>query len=211
MGFNLRAMKEEQIKLAKKVILRNDFEEIKYIAGISSTCTEKKIVSAIVVLDYSNLEQIEFKYSIKDLTMPSISGYGTYRSAEAIIEAYSLLNQKPDLIMFDGNGILHPRKIGVASHLGILLDLPTIGVSRKMSCGIVDKGRILIQNDLRGYVLETKKNAKPVFVSPGHRIGFKKTQEIVEYTSKGNKLPVPLHLAHKIAVKMKKQLGTDLL
>ncbi len=206
MRFNIPAMKKEQLRLAKKLSLKNEIDEIKLIAGVDQSYTEDKIISAIVILDYNTLEKVEYKYAVSKPKIPYIPGFLSYREAEVIVEAFNKLQNKPDLIMLDGNGILHPRKIGLASHIGLLLDTPTIGVAKRLLLGDIKNNKIYVNNELRAHMINTKEKAKPIFVSPGHKISIRRTLEIIEHTCTGNKLPLPLHMAHKISVKAKKKL-----
>ena len=204
---DLNKLKEEQIKLAKKAIIKDSTDDIKTIAGAEQAFFGKNILSAIVVCDYRNFRIIEEKHATAEAKIPYISGFLFYREGPAVMEAFSRLEQKPDVLMVNGNGILHPRKMGMASHLGILLDMPTIGVAKRLSFGEIRGKTVYADNKARGYELISREHSKPLYVSPGHKVSLKKSLEIVKKCIiYPHKLPEPLHLAHKYADKMKKEL-----
>jgi len=191
-------LKEEQLKLAKKVILSDSVKKIKTVAGADQAYVGNKVISAIVVCDYKNFDVVEKKYSVVDSKIPYISGFLFYKDGPAIIEAFNMLEQKPEVLIVKGNGILHPRRIGMASHVGILLDIATIGIAKKMMVGQIRERTIYVEKEARGYELATREHAKPIYVSPGHKISLKSSLEIVKNCIKyPHKLPMPLHLAHK--------------
>ena len=118
---DIKKCKLEQIRLAKKVVKKDDFDKLNSIAGVDVANSQEKIVACVVFED-------EKKYSETKPTMNYIPGLLSYREAAVIIEAFSKLEKKPDLLIVRGHGISHPRKLGIASHIGLLLDIPTIGV-----------------------------------------------------------------------------------
>lgn len=207
---NIKKLEQEQLKLAKKIVVKDDFLEINTIAGYDAAYTGSKMIAVVVVLDYKTLELIEEKHIITQPKVPYIPTFLSYRETPAIIEAFSLLENKPDLLMCDANGILHPRKMGCASHIGLLLDIPTIGVAKKLLCGEEKDGKIIFDGDTRAFVIDTKEHAKPIYVSPGHRVGLKSALSITKHCLiEGNKMPEPIRLAHKIAAKEKSKLKSQ--
>ena len=205
---DLGKLKEEQLKLAKKVILTDSVKKITNIAGADQTYIDNKVVSAIVVCDYKTFEVIERKYAVVDAKIPYISSFLFYRDGPAIIEAFNKLENKPDVLILKGNGILHPRRIGMASHVGILLDTATVGVTKNLMLGQIGENTIYVEKEARGYELITREHAKPLYVSPGHKISLKKSLEVVKKCLKfPHKLPEPLHLAHKYTSSIRKELA----
>ncbi len=206
MKLNVNKLKKEQLKLAKKIILKDSFDEIKLIGGCDQAFYENKIISMVIVFD-NNGKLIEKKYAIKDVTIPYVPGFLAYREMPAILEAFNKLENKPDILLCDCNGILHPRKIGMASHLGLILEVPTIGVAKNKLLGVIDEDKKIIYNDhVLGFEIGTKEHAKPIYVSPGHMISMKSSEKIVKEWLKGHKTPEPLHVAHKFANRIKKNL-----
>ena len=201
-------LKEEQLKLAKEVITKDEFKKIELVAGVDQSFIENKVISGIVVI--KDKKVIERKYAVKESIIPYMPGYLFYREGPAILEAYNLLENKPDLIFIDGNGILHPRRIGLASHVGLLLDKPVIGIAKKLLIGKEKRNEVEVDNEVRAIKIASKEFAKPIYVSPGHKISlrtaFKITKEFLDGT---HKLPAPLKLAHKYVNKIKERLKKE--
>jgi deoxyribonuclease V len=110
------------------------------------------------------------------------------------------LRSTPSLVLLDGNGIIHPARCGFASHAGITLDIPTIGVAKTLLYGTIKDSHILIEKEQRGYAFSKKQGTRPVYVSPGHRVSLKTSIEVVKHLS-SSKNPEPLRLAHHLAKK----------
>jgi len=201
-------LKKEQLKLAKKVITTDSFEKIKTIAGADQAYIgNNKVISSIVVCDYTTLDIIESKYTVMEGKIPYKSGFLFYKDGPAIIDAYNKLENKPDALMLEGNGILHPRRIGMASHVGILLDAPTIGITKRLMLGEVRGNTIYVDKEARGYELITKEHARPIYTSPGNKISLKTSLEVIKRCLRQpHKLPEPLYLAHKYGRKIRKKL-----
>ncbi len=203
---NKQDLIKEQIKLSEKVITHDNFEKLKFIASCELFSINDKIIAVIAVVDYNTMELIEYKFAEDIPKLKYISGLQAYREMPAITKAFALLKQKPDLLICLGNGILHPRRFGIASHLGIVLDIPVIGVARKLLMGDLRDDRVYVDKEARAVMFTTKKHAKPIFVSPGHKISLKSSIEIIKHCMKGHKFPEPLHIAHRVAVKIKHQI-----
>ena len=204
---DINKLKEEQIKLAQKVVISDSVKKIKTIAGAEQAFIENKVISAIVVCSYDTLETIEKIYAVAEAKMQYISGYMFYREGPALIEAFNKLENKPDILIVNGNGILHPRRIRMASHAGILLDMPTIGIAKSLMIGEKKGDTIYVDKEARGYELTTREHANPIYVSPGHKVSLKTSFEIIKHSIKlPHKLPEPLHLAHAYANKIRKDM-----
>ncbi|MEK0351159.1 MAG: endonuclease V [Nitrosopumilus sp.] len=204
---DLNKLKEEQIKLAKKVINTDSAEKIATIAGADQSYADNKVISAIAVCDYKSLEVIEEKHAVVDAKIPYKSGFLFYRDGPAVIEAFNKLENKPDVLILKGNGILHPRRIGMASQVGLLLDTATIGVAKKLMLGQVKGNTIYVEKEARGYKITTREHAKPIYVSPGYKVSLKTSLEVIKNCLRyPHKLPEPLQLAHKYGNKVKKEL-----
>lgn len=207
--FNLKKMEAEQARLSRKLILKDSFEadKIEKIAGVDQTFIKNTIISSIVICEYKTMKPIEKKYAVVKSKMPYIPGFLSYRESPAIIEAYHLLERDFDVLLVDGNGILHPRKFGMASHLGLALDKPTIGIAKNLLVGESKEGEIYVDGELRGVEIKTKEHANPLYVSPGHMISLKTAEEIVKKCIVApHKMPEPLQLAHKYGDKIRKMM-----
>ena len=156
--------------------------EVKYVAGVDLGFEDNYKISkaAVVILSYPKLELVEKAIARIPTAFPYVPGYLSFREIPAILAALSQLKQTPDLILCDGQGLAHPRRFGLACHLGVLLDLPTIGVAKSRLTGIhedipSEKGsyKPLIDNDETiGVVLRSRTNVKPIYVSIGHKISL---------------------------------------
>ena len=194
---NAAKLKEEQLKLANEVVLRESFSKVKLIAGCDQAFVDGEVISGVVVLD-KELSIIEKTHSVVKAPIPYIPSFLFYREGPAIIEAFNKLKKKPDVLLVDGNGILHPMRLGMASHLGVVLDLPTIGVTKRLMCGDVKEGKVYVDKEIRGFELKTMEHARPIYVSPGHNISLGTSLDVVKNCLKlPHKLPEPLHLAHR--------------
>jgi len=201
------ALKKEQLKLAKKVIINGSVKNIKTIAGADQVYAGNKIISAIAVCDYKSLKLIEETHAVVDAKIPYKSSFLFYRDGPAVMEAFNKLENKPDVLIVKANGILHPRRIGMASHVGILLDIATIGVTKNLMLGDVRENTIYVEKEARGYELITREHARPIYISPGYKISLKTSLDVVKNSLRQHhKLPEPLHLAHKYGNKVKKEL-----
>lgn len=205
---NLRPYELEQKKLSEKINLLDSSDKVSYIAGIDHAFTEDKVVTAIVVVDAKSMVILEKKHIITDINFPYIPEFISHREGPPSISAYRQLKIDPDLIIVDGNGIIHPRKMGVASYIGLMLNKPTIGIAKYLLCGDVSEDTVYIDKEAVGKYIATKDMANPILVNPGHKISLSKSVEIVKSMINGHKLPFPLHEAKKLAGKIKrKELG----
>jgi len=203
---NAAKLKEEQLKLANEVVLKESFSKVKLIAGCDQAFVDGEVISGVVVLD-KEMNLIEKTHSVAKAQIPYIPGFLFYREGPAIIEAFNKLEKKPDVLLVDGNGILHPRRIGMASHLGVVLDLPTIGVTKRLMCGDVKEGKVYVDKEIRGFELKTMEHARPIYVSPGHKISLGTSLDVVKNCLKlPHKLPEPLHLAHRYVSGVRKEM-----
>ena len=183
--------KELQLKLRDEVILKNEFNKIKIICGIDLSIIkeDKKLICGIVNYSYPELEIIEEVSRVSDETFPYIPGLLSFREGPAILETIKDLRQEPDILVFDGHGIAHPRGIGIASFIGVLLDKPAFGIAKKKLFGEYlepanEAGKFSdllhpVDKSIIGAVLRTKRNVKPVFVSAGHKITLEKAHLFV--------------------------------
>ncbi len=196
---------EEQIRLAKKVELKDGFDKLELLGGVDQAYVGDKIISCAVVVNADSLKLVDKACTISYPPMPYVPGFLSYREGPIIVETISKLNERPDVLFVDGNGILHPRRFGIASHVGLLLDIPTIGVAKKLLTGEVRGDTVYLDKEAVAKVLATKEHAKPIYVSPGHKVSLRTALELSRKTLTGYKLPYPLHLAHKFATKMKRK------
>ena len=205
---DLNKLKEEQLKLAKKVVVKNSFEKLELIAGVDVAFNQNDAVSAIVVCDYRTMEVKERVFAVVKAKVPYIQGFLAYREGSAISAAYAKLENKPDIMIFDGNGILHPRRCGLASHMGILFDQASIGIAKQLLIGEAKDNKAYVDKEARAELVITREHSKPIYVSPGHKVSLKTSVEIVKNCLKfPHKLPEPLHLAHRYADEIREKIA----
>ncbi len=208
--------KEKQKRLARKVVLEPiDFDHIELVAGADSAFIgENYILSVIVVLEFATMREVEVEYAVSEVEFPYIPGLLAFREAPNVLKAYEKLQNKPDLIMVDGHGISHFRRLGIASHIGVLLDVPTMGVAKKLLAGRYEepcprrgcKSPIIHNGEVVGYALRTRDNVQPVFVSPGHRTDLDSVVKAALMTTRGFRLPEPIRIADRYSKDLKKQV-----
>jgi deoxyribonuclease V len=160
----------------------------------------------MVVLSYPDLDPMDEAFVRGRISFPYIPGLLSFREAPLLIQAFRRLRRLPDVVLYDGQGIAHPRGFGLASHMGVLLGLPSIGCAKKRLVG--DFGEVGLQagsttplkmeGKIIGAVIRTRKGVKPVFVSPGHRIDLEFSIKLVLRTCRGFRLPEPLRRAHRM-------------
>jgi len=202
--------KEIQLGLAGKVMAENN-EDIspRLVAGvdISSNNSQGTARGAVVVLSYPELNIVEIKTAEAKPVIPYIPGLLSFRECPVILAACEKLYNTPDLVLVDGQGIAHPRRLGLASHLGLFLDVPTIGCAKSILCGrhepvgeevgshaeLVDNGEVI------GAALRTRVGTKPIYVSIGHKIDLASALYWVMQSCHGYRLPEPTRLAHLAA------------
>lgn len=207
---DFQELKKEQRKLAPKVILRDSFTTIKTIGGADCAQTKNKIFACVVVCGFPSLKLIEVKTAVLSDPLPYKPGFLAYREMPAIIEAFNKLENEPDVLLVDGSGLLHPRKLGMASHLGLALNKPTIGLTKKFFIGNIEKGKIYLDNELAGFEIKTRDHANSLYVSPGHLVSLGTCLNIVRQSIlPPHKLPEPLHLAHRFAKKEMEKACVD--
>ncbi len=208
----VKKLEAEQRALAKNISVKDifSFDHVATVGGVSQSFSNATVISAIVVCDFKTLKIIEKKYATAPVSMPYISGFRVYREGRAISEAYSQLSKRPDVLIFYGNGILHPRKIGLASHMGLLLNQPSVGVAKELACGTVKDEKVFLGNDVVGQVVITRKYAKPLYISPGFNISQKTSVAVVKACMRPpHKFPEPLHLAYRYAKELARNLKRD--
>lgn len=213
---NLKEAAEAQREMAALVRVEDDLPEIRHIAGADVSCNfrdpAKMIYAAVVTLD-KELVVCEKSTIAARQDFPYRTGFLGFREAPAIVEALKRLKQAPDLLMVDGHGICHPRGLGIASHLGVLCDLPTIGVGKTILIGtpagplgenvgdmipLVWKGREV------GMLVRTRKRAGPLIISAGHRISLPTAVKWVISCMKGMRLAEPTRQAHLASNELRK-------
>jgi deoxyribonuclease V len=195
-----------QRELASKVDVTLSLGRLRTVAGcdISYNKRSPDLYAAVVVFRLPELDVVEQVVAKEWVTFPYVPGLLSFREIPPLLAAFAKLETTPDVVMLDGQGIAHPRRVGLASHLGLWLNRPTVGCAKSRLIGMFDEpgpeagdAAPLTDRDERiGTVLRTRARAKPVFVSPGHRIDMAGSVEVVRRTLSGYRMPVPTRLAH---------------
>ncbi|MBS3815350.1 MAG: endonuclease V [Hadesarchaea archaeon] len=209
---NLDELSKIQNKVANLVVKEDKTEEINTIAGCDiSFSQDEEAYAASVLLDFDSLEVIDNWVKKVKVDFPYIPTYLAFRELEPMLKV--LNNVKADVYMLGAQGIAHPRRAGLASHLGVIIDKPALGVAKNILCGEAkdpdpEKGSYKLLKDngeTIGAVVRTRSNVKPVYVSIGHKISLGKAIEVTLETSPKYKLPEPIRAAHNLATKRMKE------
>ncbi len=195
-----------QRELAGRVRCEDDFPPPRTVAGVdvSTSRGSEDGFAAIVVLSWPELAIVDKAHARMRLPMPYVPGLLSFREVPLALAAYARLTVAPDLIMVDGHGRAHPRRVGVACHLGILLDKPTLGCAKSILVGThadlgPERGNtapLLHRSEVVGYAVRTKTKVNPVFVSCGHRLSPETAVRWVLDCARGYRLPEPTRQAH---------------
>ena len=219
MTFNIKQAIDLQRRWARQIIQTPLTTPIKTIAGVDVAFprTGQNCLAAAVLLSYPDLEFITAQSALTPIEIPYIPGLLSFREAPAIIAAVKKLPTTPDVMIVDGQGLAHPRRFGLACHLGLHLDLPTVGCAKSRLIGqhrdpAPLKGsrcRLLDHAETIGTVLRTRDHVKCVYVSVGHRIELPQAVRLVLRCCRQYRLPEPTRLAHQIVTKLRSQPTID--
>ena len=200
-----------QRQLAGRVIREDRFGEIRTVAGLDlgfPTAAGGTVGrAALVVLSLPELEIVERQVVERPVAFPYVPGLLSFRESPVALAAFEALSRRPDLVIVDGQGLAHPRRFGIACHLGVLLDLPTIGCAKSILVGraaepgplpgdwtpLVDRGEII------GAAVRTRPKTKPLYISIGHRVSLETAIDLVLRCGRGYRLPEPTRLADQLA------------
>ena len=208
----IKRLIQQQHEFAKKIKICSLKTRLRLIGGADVSFQNQYAIGVIVVLDFDTLEMKEFAWAKIETELPYLPTLLSFRELPPLAAAYKKLKIRPDLILVDGQGIAHPRRIGLASHLGYALNIPTIGCAKSRLVGSHQKlglkagarSKLFDRNDMLGYVVRTRNGVRPVFVSPGHRVNFSKSVEVVLHTAKKFRIPEPLRQAHMMSKRLLK-------
>jgi deoxyribonuclease V len=198
---------EIQNRLRNSVSLITKNKNITTIAGgdISHNKDTDIVYAGIVVLSYPQMQLLSYSLVIAKTTFPYVPGYLGFREVPALLLAWEQLPQKPDLMILDGQGVTHPRRMGIASHFGVLTNHPSIGCAKNMLYGNYkplglqkfSTSPIISQEEHMGYAVRTKDNVKPVYISPGHKVSVADSLEFIKSCILKHRIPEPTRLAHE--------------
>lgn len=208
---DVRAARALQSRLAGEVLLKDRYPApLRTVAGCDVGFEDGGATTraAVVLLDAGTLQPLEQHVARLPTAMPYIPGLLSFRELPALLQAFSQLSRTPDLVLVDGHGIAHPRRLGIAAHFGVATGLPSIGVAKKILTGTVAtdlhdmRGAFVPLRDGReqiGWLLRSKPRCNPLVVSPGHRVAMASAAELTMRFTAGYRLPEPTRLADRLA------------
>ncbi len=198
-----------QKEFASKIIYNTpiDIDNVKLVAGVDVSVKNNQSRAAIVVLTYPELVVIESVTALQPTPFPYIPGLLTFREGPALTEAFEKLQNEPDVFIFDGMGRIHPRRMGIASHMGLWVGKPSIGCGKTHFIGTYDEPNLPAgsyspltdKGDLLGVVLRTRTNVKPVYISVGHLADLDTAVQFTINCTPRYRLPQPIRMAHNTA------------
>jgi deoxyribonuclease V len=198
-----------QPTLAENVLDRTSFDPatVKTVAGVDVGFRSGVAHAAVVVLSYPDLRPLDQAIGRAPVTFPYVPGLLTFREGPSVLDALGRLSTWPDLLIFDGHGVAHPRRIGLAAHMGVILNHPSIGCAKSRLIGTHDEPGgtvgdwvpLIDQEEIIGAVVRTRARVKPLFVSIGHRVDLTTAIAVVLRCTRGYRLPETTRLAHKLA------------
>jgi deoxyribonuclease V len=203
-----------QRELASKVRISGLRKKPKTVCGVdvASTSSGGKLIAAAVLMTYPGLEVIETAVSVGKANFPYVPGLLSFRECPVVISAVEKLSHRLDVMLVDGQGYAHPRRLGLASHLGLVLNCPTIGCAKSRLVGEHEEpdrergSRVkLTDNDeIIGYVLRTRTDVKPLYISVGHKINLNRAANIVLGCCTKYRLPEPTRQAHILVTSLRR-------
>jgi len=203
-----------QQRFQSQVITEGSLGQVEFIAGADTAFdhVDNILYAGISLFRFPDLVECERATASARAIFPYVPGLHTFREGPVLLKALSRLHTRPDVIIFAGHGIAHPQNFGLASHLGLILDIPSIGCARKLLAGQHDevgpeKGAsagLILNNREVGVVYRTRENVKPVFISPGHKCGIQEAVDLVVKCLRDYRVPEPLRSAHRLANRAKR-------
>ena len=205
--FSVKKAHKTQLLLSRRIVFKDVLpEKIRSIAGVDVAYTKETSIGAVSVLDYDSLKIVESKTAFCKTRFPYIPTLLSFREIPPIMLSIKKLWTKPDVFLVDGHGFAHPFHCGFASHLGLVLGKPTIGVAKSRLCGEIEENKLqegeaflIEKNQVIGALVTTKHDCKPIFVSVGHMISLETAIRIVKHCTCNNRIPEPILKAHQLA------------
>jgi deoxyribonuclease V len=211
--FSIERAHKAQLLMSRQIIFEDKLPpKIRLIGGVDVAYTKNVSVGAAVVLDYDSFKLLESQTAVSRTRMPYIPTLLSFREIPAIVRSIKKLGLHPDLFLVDGQGFAHPYRCGFASHLGLALNRPTIGVAKTRLFGDAENREtenvtlLKHKDEIVGAAVTTKQGSKPVYVSVGHMVSLETAIRIVKKCARGNRVPDPLLRAHETADEQKRKI-----
>ncbi len=210
---NINEAIELQRNLSGRIKFENEIKNIKLIGGVDIAYNREEGYCAIVTINFFSFEVVEVSKARRKITFPYVPGLLFYREFPIFYEAFRKLKIKPDVLMFDGHGLSHPKMMGIATMAGIVLDIPTIGCAKSPLYGSYKEpseekfsfSPLKNQNKTVGFVLRSKEKCKPIFISSGYNISPVNALELTQKLITKYRLPIPTLLAHRYSSSFKNE------
>lgn len=206
-----------QRELAARVVLQPLPQDFRVLGAsdIGYVRHANRLVAVMLTFSWPELQPLEAVQAICPVRFPYVPGLLSFREIPPLLEAFEQLRHRPGVLLCDGQGIAHPRRFGLASHLGLWLGLPTVGCAKKRLCGKhgpppVSKGRsvpLYLDEDVVGSLYCSRDNVKPIYVSPGHLSNLESSEQLIARCLGRYRIPEPLRQAHLLATKLRTQLS----
>ena len=213
-GFSSKKAHAAQLRGSTKIIRQDRVpEEIRYVAGVDVAYTADLSIGAAAVLTFDSLSLVESEVACTRTRLPYIPTLLSFREVSPAYSAIQKLRLQPDVFLVDGQGIMHPYRLGFASHLGLALGKPTIGVAKNPLVGTVGEynesgcAPITDRNEVVGVALKSGKGMKPLYVSVGNLVSLERAIEVVKHCTPTHRVPKPIRFAHNIAAKKKQAIN----
>lgn len=204
-----QAARAVQRELAGRVVRQTDMGPVNTVAGLDVGYRDGLAWAAVVVLSYPELVVVDQALARRQVSFPYVPGLLSFREGPAVLDALARLASPPDLLIFDGHGLAHPRRFGLACHVGLRVDIPSIGCAKSRLVGVYEEpgpeqgsySLLLDGDETIGAVVRTRAGVKPVFVSTGHRVDLVTAIRYVLACCRGYRLPETTRRAHRLAGK----------
>jgi deoxyribonuclease V len=213
--FSIEIAHEAQLRLSKRIVSEDRLSrKIRYVAGVDAAYVKDIAVGAVAVLDYDCLTLKESQVAFCRTCYPYVPTLLSFRETMPVVMCIRKLKAQPDVFLVDAHGLAHPYRCGFASHLGLVIGRPTIGVAKRKLVGeaersLVDGDTALIDygGEVVGAAVKTRHGSRPVYVSVGHMISLKTAIRIVKHCTRGNRIPKPILEAHVLATDEKRKIN----
>ncbi|MDH5374606.1 MAG: endonuclease V [Candidatus Bathyarchaeota archaeon] len=214
-NFSIEKAHETQLRLSKQIVLKDVLpKKIHLVAGVDAAYMRDLSVGAVVVLDYTSLEFVESQTAFCKTRFPYVPTLLSFREMPPTVLSIKKLRLQPDIFLVDAHGFAHPYRCGFASHLGLVIGKPTIGVAKSRLFGKVEETRgkrdaalLKHNNEVIGAVVTTTHGCKPVYVSVGHMVSLETAVKIVRHCTHHNRIPEPILKAHELATAEKRKIN----
>jgi deoxyribonuclease V len=211
--FSIKKAHRAQLEASKHIIRRDTLpKKIRYVAGVDTAYTKEASIGAAVVVDYDSFSPVESRTAHVKTVFPYIPTLLSFREIPPSVAAVQKLRWQPEVLLVDGQGIMHPYRLGFASHLGLVLGKPAIGVAKSPLIGEVGKfngenwAPITDRGEVIGAAVITKRGTKPLYVSVGHMVSLERAVDVVKHCTPNHRIPVPTRLAHATASQEKRKV-----